>query len=398
MVDATASARNELQVSLPERGAASAQPAEKALLLDIAGYSAFAEGKVLAPAQSPAWVQAWMQHSGLECLIVLVRLSDGGQIALPLEVSRLGPFKIARFMGNRHANGNFPAASAAPGSIDPIAVTVALKSVRPDIDLLLLERMAQAIGGAVGPFAHLPQQQSPNVSLAVNLNGGFDALLSRASGKRKRKKHRSQTRKFEAVGDIRRIEASTPAEVDHILSKFFEFKAIRFKEFGLTDVFADSGTKAFFKALFTGALSQSPKPFTLQALEVAGKLRAITGSSISADRRICEFGAIANDDLANASPGEFLFFDNIREACEQGFAIYDFSVGDEHYKRLWCDIEEHQFDIRLPTSFNGRILASTLGAAATAKRAIKANPLLWSAIKRLRRSKAQSTPETSDDD
>ncbi len=32
-----------------------------------------------------------------------------------------------------------------------------------------------------------------------------DALLSRASGKRKRKKHRSQTRKFEAVGAFRRI-------------------------------------------------------------------------------------------------------------------------------------------------------------------------------------------------
>jgi hypothetical protein len=58
-------------------------------------------------------------------------------------------------------------------------------------------------------------------------------------------------------------------------------------------------------------LSQTPKPFRFRRWKWAGKLRAITGSSISADRLICEFGAIANDDLAHASPGEFLFFDNI---------------------------------------------------------------------------------------
>lgn len=398
MVDATASTENELQAKIAERSVSSALPVEHALMLDIAAYTAFAKGKIFAPAQSPAWVGEWMRHSGEDCFIALVRLSGGGQIALPLEVSRFGPLKAARFMGNRHANGNFPPASALPGHADAASITAAVKKIRPDIDLLLLERMAQSVGGVANPLGHMPQQQSPNVSLAVDLDGGFDAMLSRVSGKRKRKKHRSQTRKFDAVGATRRLEASTPEEVNHILDSFFDLKAIRFKEFGLTDVFAGEGTKAFFRALFTSALSQTPKPFSLQALEVGGKLRAITGSSISADRMICEFGAIANDDLAHASPGEFLFFDNISDACARGFAVYDFSVGDEHYKRLWCDIEERQFDVRLATSFRGRVLAQSLGAAASAKRAIKANPLLWSTIKRLRRAKSAPATETQDDD
>ena len=41
--------------------------------------------------------------------------------------------------------------------------------------------------------------------------------------------------------------------------------------------------------------------------------RAVRGNTL-----ICEFGAIAEDELAHASPGDFLFFDNIREACESG--------------------------------------------------------------------------------
>ncbi len=116
-------------------------------------------------------------------------------------------------------------------------------------------------------------------------------------------------------------------------------KEFRFRKMGITNVFADEQVRAFFRALFTQALAEDKPAFVLHGLEVAGKLRAITGSSRSGKRLICEFGAIAEDDLGHTSPGDFLFFDNIQEACETGFEVYDFSVGDEPYKRLWCDIE-----------------------------------------------------------
>ena len=100
-----------------------------------------------------------------------------------------------------------------------------------------------------------------------------------------------------------------------------------------------------------------PPPFVLHGLEVDGTLRAVTGSSRTSTRIICEFGTIADDDLAHASPGDFLFFENIAEACRQGLAVYDFSVGDEPYKRLWCDLETRHFDVIIPLSAKGRLLA-----------------------------------------
>ena len=208
----------------------------------------------------------------------------------------------------------------------------------------------------------MPILPSPNLSLAVDLGGGFDALLLRASGKRKRKKHRSQMRKFEAVGSHRRIEAETPDEVNRLLDAFFEMKEFRFRKMGIANVFGDEQVRAFFRALFTDALAEDKPSFVLHGLEVAGKLRAVTGSSRSGKRLICEFGAIAEDDLGHTSPGDFLFFDNIQEACETGFAVYDFSVGDEPYKRLWCDIETQHFEVLIPLTLKGRALA--LDAAA----------------------------------
>ena len=100
--------------------------------------------------------------------------------------------------------------------------------------------------------------------------------------------------------------------------------------------------------------------------------------------------------MSAASPGEFLFYENIREACEQGFDIYDFSVGDEHYKRLWCNIETRHFDIAVPVSAKGRLLAAGLSGMTAAKRFVKQNRVIWALVKRLRKQAA--APATSEDD
>ncbi|TGW06249.1 GNAT family N-acetyltransferase, partial [Mesorhizobium sp. M2D.F.Ca.ET.145.01.1.1] len=227
---------------------------------------------------------------------------------------------------------------------------------------------------------------------------GFDALLLRASGKRKRKKHRSQTRKFEAVGSHRRIEARSADEVERLLDAFFEMKEQRFRKMGIANVFGDDRTRAFFRGLFTQALAEDKPCFVLHGLEVAGKLRAVTGSSRSGRRLICEFGAIAEDELANTSPGDFLFFDNIQNACQTGFAVYDFSVGDEPYKRLWCDIETQHFEVLVPLTLKGRALGQALRQGARLKAFVKNSPTIWKLAKMLRRKAAGQTPPLPTED
>src|SRR5690606_16977730 len=127
---------------------------------------------------------------------------------------------------------------------------------------------------------------------------------------------------------------------------------------GIADVFGAAAIQTAFRALFKASLGEKRPRFVLHALEVGGRIRAVTGSSTCGARIVCEFGAIAEDELAHASPGDYLFFDNIAEACAEGFAVYDFSVGDEPYKRLWCDMEIAQFDTCLPMTTKGRALVS----------------------------------------
>jgi len=370
----------------------------------LADYAEFCASALFAPAQSASWVSNWATATDADIVIATLGIADHPALLLALEIMRRGPLKVARFAGGRHANGNFAATdprllpaidSAAIGSL-----VAAIRKARPDIDLIALERLLPDLDGVANPLTAMPHFASPNLALAVDLDGGFDALLSRASGKRKRKKHRSQTRKFEAVGTFRRIEAGTREDVDRLLGAFFEMKEARFAKMGIADVFSDSKVRAFFRALFADALAEEKPSFLLHGLEVAGKLRAVTGSSRSGKRLICEFGAIAEDDLAFTSPGDFLFFDNIQEACELGFAVYDFSVGDEPYKRLWCDIEIQHFEVLAPLTLKGRALAAALRQGTRAKAFIKNNPTAWKLTKMLRRKTAGQTaaPPAADDD
>ncbi|MER8443155.1 GNAT family N-acetyltransferase [Mesorhizobium sp. M1066] len=367
----------------------------------LAAYAEFCRSALFAPPQSAAWILNWAAEVEPDLLVATLSVEGKPVFSLALEVASKGLFRIARFMGGRHANGNFVAADPnwlAKADIPALrSVLAAIAKARPDVDLVALERLLPDLHGVANPLASLDHFSSPNLSLAVDLAGGFDALLSRASGKRKRKKHRSQIRKFEAVGSYRRIETRTPDEVDRLLDAFFEMKELRFRKMGIANVFGDAQVRGFFRALFMQALAEDKPSFVLHGLEVAGKLRAITGSSRSGKRLICEFGAIAEDDLGHASPGDFLFFDNIQEACETGFEVYDFSVGDEPYKRLWCDIETRHFEVLVPLTVKGRMLALTLRQGARLKAFVKNSPTIWKLTKVLRRKAAgQAAPAEED--
>ncbi len=77
----------------------------------------------------------------------------------------------------------------------------------------------------------------------------------------------------------------------------------------------------------------------MKALEVAGTYRAVLGKSHAKGQTFIDFIGIADDELASTSPGEFLFFEDIQDSCNTDLSIYSFGIGDEPYKRSWCDIE-----------------------------------------------------------
>jgi len=398
MVDAAMSFRSQ---SI-DKDARNGSPASGSIstLAGMAVYRDLAANGMHGPAQATLWVEQWAASAKSDCFVVAVEQAGKPALALALEVIRSGPFRIARLMGGSHANGNFPVADPAflkSGHFSAEALLAAVRKARPDVDALVLERLLPELDGTPNPLLALPHVQSPNIALAADLAGGFEGLLSRVSGKRKRKKHRWAMRKFEAAGGLRRIKAETPDEVSRLLAAYFAMKESQFRKRGITDVFGEAAVRNFFRSLFSSALESAPHPFVLHALEVGGKLRAVTGSSVLGKRMVCEFAGISDDELAHASPGDYLFFENIEQACRDGFQVYDFSVGDEPYKRLWCELETRQFDVVAPLTVKGHLLAQRLRLEARVKTYIKNSPAIWRLTKMLRKNVAGQEQAVDED-
>ncbi len=388
MVDIGAAAGNARQDAERETGAGAVTvEVRRADDIALAAYTDFCGNALHAHAQHPVWVRAWVAATGADAFFATLHRNGRPALMLALEVVRHGPFRVAAFMGQRHANGNF--AALAPANAQPLtpaeagALTQAVREARPDVDLVLLERQVPAQGATPNAFSGFQTMRSPNLALATDLSGGMDAVLDRMSGKRKRKKYRLQLRKFEEAGGYRWFEAATPEEVERLISDFYRLKAARFRKRGIPDTFASPEVQAFFRRLFHDALQVDPAPFALHGIEVAGEIRGINGFSITDTSFVCEFCAIRDDD-PTISPGFYLDYVGIEEACRHGKAVYDFSIGDDDYKRTWCDIETVQFDTLLPLSLKGRALSAALKARAGAVRMLKSNKRLWDTAKSLR--------------
>jgi CelD/BcsL family acetyltransferase involved in cellulose biosynthesis len=365
-------------------------------------YARLAVSAPIGAAQRPEWVAAWSSNVNPDCIFAAARRSADLAFAMPLEIVRDGPFRVARVPGGSHANGNFFAASPAfrhssNTGAQMAAAFRAVRAARPDIDMVALERLAPGLDGLDNPLSALSHAESPNIALAADLTGGFEALVDRMSGKRKRKKHRAQLRKFEAAGGYRCIRADTPEEADRLLSALFAMKEERFRKMGIADVFGPPEIKAFFGELFDAASKQPEPRFILSGLEVGGKLRAVAAYSRAGERLVCDFASFAEDELYAASPGEFLFFHDIEQACAAGVKVFDFSVGDETYKRAWCEVETRQFDVLVALNATGHVAVAAKRAAARAKSFVKNSPLAWR-LARMVRAKGGARTAAAEDD
>lgn len=341
---------------------------------------------VAGAAQSAEWFASWQSLVNRDCLVAALYAGQQPVLLLPLEVEQKGPVRLAVFAGGPHANCNFPARSRGQTFTrrDLISLFDALHKARPDIDLVSLTRQLRELGGTANPLMQLSSRENANVSLGVTLDAAFETVLARNNAKRKKKKHRHTTRRFMDAGGYRIVTATTAAETRAMLDNYFECKATRLAKAGIRNTYDPAGIRDFFLQLFTDeAIAPAPR-FQLKALEVAGQYRAVMGKSYAGQQTFIDFIGITEDDLVSASPGEFLFFEDIEASCRTDLAVYSFGIGDEPYKRSWCDIEVATYDTDISLTAKGRAFEAYLRARRALVRTIKQNDVIWAKVKMLR--------------
>lgn len=344
--------------------------------------------------QTYDWCRIWIAESGCDPLIIAATFADGdlrGEIAfiLPLMVVRYGPVKIARYMSAPFNNINF-------GLFSPAFREMATRDVMEDVqrelvarnigvDVIVLDRQPKSWRGQTHPFALLPRVENQNHAFQVTLTDGFEAALAHGNAKRRRKKFRTSDRRLTDLGGYQYVRAKTAEEAHELLDIFFSQKAARFEFHGLPDAFAASKTKAFFHRLAEESIGRTHAMIEMHALRMSdGSVCAVSALSRKDGHVICQFSSIQSGKTEYASPGELLFYLMIRQACEDGAALFDFGIGDEQFKRSWCDVETVHYDTIIAATVLGRLAAQTARIIVTSKRITKSNPAMFRWAKAMR--------------
>ncbi|OLP56857.1 hypothetical protein BJF92_12365 [Rhizobium rhizosphaerae] len=358
-----------------------------------AAWRALEGGDHVSLHQGFDWCAAWVACFSPELALVSGRLEGRLLFILPLEIVSGRFFRIARFIGTPHSNGN-TGLFAADWTQHLPDLGLRLAKALPDAlkgraDLILLDKVPALWGGQAQPLAALSTTRHQNDSYQLSLCARFDETLRQLNAGNRRRKFRVSDRKLQALGGYRHLIARDQHEKARLLEIFFAQKAARFARQNLPDVFAEPGIRAFFHALAAAPARETGEALRLDALIVTraegDEIAAVAGLSQKGSHLLCQFSAIDEAIALEASPGEMLFHLIIERAHSEGLTLFDFGVGDQLYKRSWCNRETALFDVTLPVSRRGRAAMAHHRLSVALKTRIKQNPRLYGLLQAARR-------------
>jgi CelD/BcsL family acetyltransferase involved in cellulose biosynthesis len=342
--------------------------------------------------QSFDWLAAWQRHigvlNGVTPAIVVGRDGAGAiQILLPLTVRKAGIVRELTWLGAELCDYNAPLLAANfSARIDAkrfmalwqeIARCLqALPSLRYDV--VDLEKMPETVGAQQNPMRHLGGTMTPSGAYLTHLTGDWETYYTTKRSSATRRRDRTKRKKLSEFGALTFVTPTDAGDILHTLDTLMAQKARSFAHMGVANLFAKPGHADFYRAL---AADPATRPLVhVSRLDVGTTAAAV---NLALTYRGCYYHLLASYDdgeLSRFGPGAAHLHDLLHYAIDHGFKVFDFTIGDEHYKRDWCDTELKLYDYIAPATWRGALVATPMLAGQRLKRWIKQTPAVWNAF------------------
>ncbi len=342
------------------------------------------------------WLSTWQRcvgvHQGVTPAIVVGRDRDGEVLfILPLSV---GPARFAReltFFGTDLCDYNAPLlAPRLAGQIKPVQFSEVWRNIIAQLqhdqrwrhDLVRLEKMPEMVGGQPNPMLSVGVTPHPSGAYVTPLAGTWDAFYAAKRSASTRRRDRTKRNRLADFGDVKTTTPETTGGLLQALSVLMQQKGRSLARMGIADFFARPGYADFYRALVTDP--RNKHLVHVSQLEVGPHAAAVNVALTFRDTYYHIMSSYTDSDMARFGPGAIHMHDVLRNAIERGFKTFDFTVGDEPYKRDWCESGKTLYDHLGAARLRGVVIVASMTAMQVLKRHIKQTPTLWSAFKKLR--------------
>ena len=342
--------------------------------------------------QSFDWLAAWQRHigvlNGVTPAIVVGRDGAGAiQILLPLAVRKAGIVRELTWLGSELCDYSAPLLAANfSARIDAKRFMALWQDIarclqaHPSLryDVVDLEKMPATVGAQQNPMRHLGGTMTPSGAYSTHLTGDWKTYYTTKRSSATRRRDRTKRKKLSEFGALTFVTPTDAGDILHTLDTLMAQKARSFAHMGVANLFAKPGHADFYGALAT---DPATRPLVhVSRLDVGTTAAAV---NLALTYRGCYYHLLASYDdgeLSRFGPGAAHLHDLLHYAIDHGFKVFDFTIGDEHYKRDWCDTELKLYDYIAPATWRGALVATPMLAGQRVKRWIKQTPAVWSAF------------------
>jgi CelD/BcsL family acetyltransferase involved in cellulose biosynthesis len=342
--------------------------------------------------QSFDWLAAWQRHigvlNGVKPAIVVWRDGSGAiQILLPLAVRKAGIVRELTWLGSELCDYNAPLLAANfSARIDAKRFMTLWQDIarclqaHPNLrfDVVDLEKMPETVGAQQNPMRHLGGTMTPSGAYSTHLTGDWETFYTTKRSSATRRRDRTKRKKLSEFGPLTFVSPADASDILHTLDTLMVQKARSFAHMGVANLFARPGHADFYRALAT---DPATRPLVhVSRLDVGTTAAAV---NLALTYRGCYYHLLASYDdgeLSRFGPGAAHLHDLLHYAIDHGFKVFDFTIGDERYKRDWCDTELKLYDYITPATWRGALVATPMLAGQRLKRWIKQTPVVWSAF------------------
>ncbi len=341
--------------------------------------------------QTYEWLATWQHHIGVRegtrAVVVVGRDPEGETLfVLPLAVTPRRYGKVLSFLGSELCDYNAPllAPDFAQRVPEPVLLIQHLfERLQADFryDVVRLEKMPETVGAQANPLMNLPAMLHPSGAYMTSLGADWETFYRGRRSSATRQRDRTKRKKLGRFGEVRIVHPASDTDITATLDTLVTQKGQALTRMGVANMFAHPGYREFYRAMATGPSTR--QLVHVSRLQVGGETAAVNLGLTFRDRYYYVLASYGDGEMSRFGPGAAHLRDLMQYAIGRGFRIFDFTVGDEPYKREWCD-ESRLYDHIAGASARGVVVAAGLRTAMALKRRIKRNPTLWKMAYRLR--------------
>jgi CelD/BcsL family acetyltransferase involved in cellulose biosynthesis len=346
--------------------------------------------------QTFAWLATWQRHigerDGVAPVIVVGRFADGATaFILPLALEKRHSVRRLCWLGQSLCDYNAPLLSRDFGQrVTPDRFLALWRELQrrlqsdPDLryDWIEFEKMPQTVGAQPNPFIGLGVAPNANSAHLTQLGDNWETFYRARRSSATRRHDRTKRKRMSAVGDIRFETATGADELRRTLDTLWAQKKRIFAHKGIADLFDRPGYREFFADFATNPDSQHL--VHVSRVQIGDTCAAANFAIVFGDCYYHVLSSYCDGELTRYGPGMLHLRELLAYAVGRGLRLFDFTIGDEHYKLEWSDLRLKLYDYSAAARWRGWPANLFSIARRRIKHFIKQTPVVWRWVCRLR--------------